>query len=361
MHKVKIFLASSAELDEDKEKVELFIGRKNRDWYKKRIFLELTTWKDFISSITEDRTQAQYNKYIRQSDISVFLFSTKLGRYTKEEFDNAHQAFLTCRKNIKTPRIYTYFKTEKVETDAIGDFKKYIDSLDHFYDTYTSMEDLFVKFNRQLDMLEEEGAIIKPEPVDLPRIVKYAIYFFLIPILVLVGIFFSFYFFQPANLTVKIKETKPVPGLPFQQGKISLSYGDKTDVLTVKDEAIFKQIPSKYKHSKLTLRFEAAGFIPIDTLFEFAEIIELPIIRDNSLAVMFGFVRDENGTPIPDATVSASDIQTTTNNTGNFKLNIPVNMQAEEQQLKVYKKGYKLWNRRIPVFSNAEIPVQLIK
>jgi hypothetical protein len=56
MQTLKIFLASSAELDADKEQLELFISRKNKDYQKKRVFLELSTWKDFISAMTEEHT-----------------------------------------------------------------------------------------------------------------------------------------------------------------------------------------------------------------------------------------------------------------------------------------------------------------
>lgn len=158
MNTVRIFLASSAELDNDKKELEIFFSQKNKDLHSSRIYLELTTWKDFISAIREGRTKDEYNRYIRSSDISIFLFHTKLGRYTREEFDNAHEAFLLSKGRYKKPRIYTYFKTDLNEQPEITKFREHIDSLDHFYDTYESMDDLFVKFDRQLDKLENEGA-----------------------------------------------------------------------------------------------------------------------------------------------------------------------------------------------------------
>jgi len=178
----------------------------------KEFFLELTTWKDFISSITKERTQNEYNRYIQTSDISIFLFHTKLGRFTKEEFDTAHHAFIASQGKIKKPRIYTYFKNDKNETVEITDFRKYIDSLDHFYDTYENLDELFVKINRQLDKLEDEGLIIKPEHIDVSKIIKYGFYYFLLPLLVLGGAIMTKYYFQPTDLTVKVKESLSVPG-----------------------------------------------------------------------------------------------------------------------------------------------------
>ncbi|MCX6256408.1 MAG: carboxypeptidase-like regulatory domain-containing protein [Bacteroidia bacterium] len=344
MKKIRIFLASSAELDQDKLQVELFISRKNKDWHDKRIFLELTTWKDFISSMTVDRTQNEYNRYIRTSEIAIFLFHTKLGRYTKEEFDHAHQAYLACRGKIKKPRIYTYFKTDPDETIEIKEFRKYIDSLDHFYDTYENMDELFVKINRQLDKLENEGLVIKPESIDLSKIIKYAVYYFLLPLLVLGGAIMTYYYFQPANMTVKVSESNSVPGFPFRQGKVTLTYGDKTENLEIKDEVIFKQIPSKYKHKLLKLIFEANGFVRIDTMVSTSDLVELNIHRDNSLAVIFGVVRDENNIPLKDVVINVKDMIAKTDGNGKFRIDIPFWKQAEEQRLTAWKTGYQTWD-----------------
>ena len=344
MKKVRIFLASSAELDQDKLQVELFISRKNKDWHDKRIFLELTTWKDFISSITEERTQNEYNRYIQSSDISILLFHTKLGRYTKEEFDNAHHAFLNSQGNVKKPRIYTYFKTDIGESPEITNFRKYIDNLDHFYDTYENMDKLFVKINRQLDKLENEGIIITPEAIDLPKIIKYAVYYFLLPILVLSGVILSFYYFQPTDLTVKIKETQSITGMEFKQGEVTLYYGDKTETKEIKDEVIFKQIPSKYKNNKIKLSFHSNGYLSIDTLVKTGKLIELPIKRDNSLGFIFGSVKDENMQPLKDVSISVKDIQVKTGDNGKFHIEIPLEKRAEEQRLTAFKQGYKTWD-----------------
>ena len=40
----KIFLASSAELKDDRIKFEILIGRKNKVWREQGVFLELVIW-----------------------------------------------------------------------------------------------------------------------------------------------------------------------------------------------------------------------------------------------------------------------------------------------------------------------------
>lgn len=339
--KVQIFLASSAELEEDKEQVELFISRKNKDWYVKRIFLSLTTWRDFISSMVSGRTQDQYNKFIRKSDICIFLFHTKIGRYTREEFDNAHDAFLKHPGTIKKPRIYTYFKTDQSETSDIKEFRDYIDSLDHFYDTYTSMDDLFVKINKQLDKLENEGAIVKPLPIDFPKVIKYGLYFFVIPLLVLFGATGTIYYYQPGMLTVNLQEVEGIPNLPYTKGLLSLHYEGNVDSISVTNLGIFQGIPSSFKHKQARLHFSANGYKSIDTMVNASGSVELFIQRDSSLSSVAGIVKDESSlVPIANAIVRLGGYSVETDSTGYFHIQIPTKSQALEQRLAITKEGF---------------------
>ncbi len=335
----KIFLASSAELDLDKEQVELYIGRKNKNYRKKRIFLELSTWKDFISSMTEEHSQEKYNRYIRHCDIAIFLFHTKLGRFTKEEFDVAHETFI--KRKERKPLVYTFFRHADDDSPEIDGFKSYIDNLGHFYDTYTSNEDLFVKIGNQLEKLEN-SVIIKPEPIDLPRIINHLVYYFLLPLIVLAGAIGTSYYYQPTDMTIRVVENKPIPTLPFENGEVTLIYGDKTESLKIIDEAVFKQIPSKYKRQPLTLKFKAFGYGNIDTLLKSKKYIELPVKRDNSLGLIFGSIKNTKNQPVQSAKVSVKGITTQTDEYGRFKLEIPFEKQRETQQIRIYKKGYPI-------------------
>jgi hypothetical protein len=308
------------------------------------------------------RTQDQYNQYIHKSDIAIFLFHTKLGRFTREEFDNAHQAFLQCKHGkVKKPRIYTYFKSDPNETPEISGFRKHIDSLDHFYDTYQSMDDLFVKFDRQMDKMEREGLVIRPEHIDVAKIIKYAVYYFLLPFFMLGGAVSTIYYFQPGNLTVRIKEIRPIPGLPFEQGEISLSYGDKMEKLEIHDEVVFKQIPSKYKHHKSKLMFSSEGFITVDTVIITATFVELAIRRDGTLGRIKGVLIDhESLEPVADAKVKIKDMFTTSNTTGLFQIEIPIEDQAKVQRLEIWNNGYEKFDDTIYI-TNSEQRIHLTR
>lgn len=153
MKKVKIFLASSSELVEDRREFELLINRKNKDYVSKNIFLELIIWEDFIDAMSITRLQDEYNKVIQESDIFVSLFYAKVGRYTEEEFVKAYESF----KNSGKPLIYTYFKDKSINLSKINTeilsllkFKQKLDDLGHFYTLYTDINDLKFKFSEQL-------------------------------------------------------------------------------------------------------------------------------------------------------------------------------------------------------------------
>lgn len=164
----KLFLASSSELKEDREQFEIFIYRKNKDWIDKGIFLDLIIWEDFIDAVSKTRLQDEYNKAIRDCDIFVMLFFTKVGPYTDEEFETASGQFKATNK----PFIFTYFKAAEISTgnvnrndqQSLWAFQDKLKGLGHFYTVYKNIDELKFKFNQQLDKLAAKGFIdFKPD------------------------------------------------------------------------------------------------------------------------------------------------------------------------------------------------------
>ena len=156
---IKIFLASSSELKDDREQFEIFINRKNKEYIQKNIFLELVLWEDFLDVMSPTRLQDEYNKAIANCDVFVSLFYTKVGQYTEEEFLKALETF----KANKRPLIYTYFKDSPInlseidaEINSLLNFKKKLSTLGHFYRTYNDINHLKELFNEQLPKLMEK-------------------------------------------------------------------------------------------------------------------------------------------------------------------------------------------------------------
>jgi len=157
---IRIFLASSQELRDERDEFDLYVRQQN-DWLiDKGIYLKVTRWENFLDAMSETRLQDEYNKAVRSSDIFFSLFFTKTGKFTEEEFNHAHDQFQQTGK----PRIYTFFKNADVKTGAITDeiltllqFKKKLRELGHFQTDYNDAEHLKRQFRDQLDKLLEAG------------------------------------------------------------------------------------------------------------------------------------------------------------------------------------------------------------
>jgi hypothetical protein len=161
--KKKLFLASSSELKEDRKEFEIFINRKNNDWVDRGVFLELVLWEDFLDAVSRTRLQDDYNKAIRECDIFVMLFFSKVGQYTEEEFETAFGQFKATNK----PFIFTYFKDAQISLGSANEddlmsllaFKKKLSALGHFYTRYKNIDELKFHFDQQLDKLAASGFV----------------------------------------------------------------------------------------------------------------------------------------------------------------------------------------------------------
>jgi hypothetical protein len=159
----KIFLASSSELKEDRQEFESFVSRRNNDWVRQGVYLELVIWEDFLDAVSQTRLQDEYDKAVRDSDIFVMLFSTKVGKYTEEEFETAFGQFKATNK----PFIFTYFRDTQVSTASANEsdfmslwaFKKKLAALGHFPTIYKDIGDLKYKFDQQLEKLVARGFV----------------------------------------------------------------------------------------------------------------------------------------------------------------------------------------------------------
>lgn len=167
----KLFLASSEELADDRREFEIFISRKNKDWVPRGVFLELVAWEDFLDALARTRLQDEYNKAVRESDLFVMLFSTKVGPYTEEEFDTAFGQFKATGK----PFVFTYFKDAPIRSGAdaradltsLWSFQDKLKALGHFQTAYKDTDGLKLHFSQQLDKLAASGFIeFKPDQGD---------------------------------------------------------------------------------------------------------------------------------------------------------------------------------------------------
>jgi hypothetical protein len=157
---VKIFLASSEELKEDRRAIEIFISRENKKWKDKGLFFELVIWEDFLNAVSQTSLQDEYNAAIKTCDMCVVLFYTKVGRYTHIEFETAYRHF----KEKGKPLIFTFFKqpatTVIIQADITA-FQEQLAKIGHFYTKYANTEDLLLQLDDQVEKLynRKRGAL----------------------------------------------------------------------------------------------------------------------------------------------------------------------------------------------------------
>ena len=357
---IKVFIGSSAELNEDKQVFADYFSGKNKIYHDRGIYFDQRTWMDFSSSLNEGRLQDRYNAYIRNCDIAIFLFHTRLGQYTKEELETAYGCFLKSRST--RPRIFVFFKEDGIEDDSLKDFKSYCENrLGHFCDVYTSHDDLIAKFDRQLQILENERFITPySSSIRLLYTIEFTLIYIIAPIIVAVLAFFAVHYYTPGTATVRLDDLTPST-LPFRGADVTLQYSDKSETLhldKLTDEVLFKEIHSKHMGGDARLTISAEGYVTVDTVVRLSKSMTVGIRRDQSSALVFGTVKDEDNRPLEGVTIQVLDLETTTDHAGNFRLAIPTEKQKEEQRVTAYKEGYQLWDFTSPV--SDKIPWKII-
>ena len=99
MRTIRIFLASSNELEADRLAFERSVGRKKNLLKDTGISLDLKIWEDMPAHMSATSSQDEYNKEIQAADMFVLLAWNKVGRFTDEEFDIAYRSFRVCSPN----------------------------------------------------------------------------------------------------------------------------------------------------------------------------------------------------------------------------------------------------------------------
>jgi len=146
IHIVRIFIASSGKLEKERDKIELFFLKQNRDFTEKRVMYIVERYENYSTSINSERIQNKFNNIVIESDIVIAIIDNDVGPFTKEEFDVAHHGLLSGKK---PSHIHVYFKSppdangitsEKLR--KVEEFKKEIIHLEQIYDVYENIRDL---------------------------------------------------------------------------------------------------------------------------------------------------------------------------------------------------------------------------
>ncbi len=172
IQRVRIFIASSADLAEHRLQFRLHLGVLNKRWCEDGLLLEAVHWENFVDAMSKTGLQDEYNRALAQCDIFVMLYSTKVGKYTAEEFEAAWARFSKSGQ----PLMYVYKHEAAVDPDdlpaehfaSLQRFKARLAELKHFKTDYADAPDLLLKVGEQLEKLRAERRFVPKPGEDSP-------------------------------------------------------------------------------------------------------------------------------------------------------------------------------------------------
>lgn len=148
---LRIFLASSNELEGERKKIEQELARKNKLLQKRGFCVELLHWEDEKFVGRHLRSQDNYNLEIDQCHLFALLFYSKVGKYTAEEFERA--VSLAQQKGGLVLRVFqkdAHLPKTQSQRDATSRFE--------FIDRLKALEvfpDLFQNEDQLVNQLED--------------------------------------------------------------------------------------------------------------------------------------------------------------------------------------------------------------
>jgi hypothetical protein len=155
MKTIKIYLASSKELDDDRIEFGNLIRRLDEIYERRGVRIRLIETEAGEGVNEEDES----SKCIGESDMFLALFHLEAGRYTVEEFNRATEEF----KLHSSPKVYAYMKsveTGEEETDELKDFKHHLlEEIGHYWCKYRNTDTMQLHFVMQLQLLESHPSV----------------------------------------------------------------------------------------------------------------------------------------------------------------------------------------------------------
>ena len=158
MRTIKIFLASSDELRQERIAFGNLVRQLDNIYMKRGIHIHLDVWEELDAAFHfRKRKQDEYDEKVRQSDIFVAMFYTRAGQYTLEELDVAIDE--NSRRDMPTILIYCRdLQPGDVETAELTEFKHRLEyELEHFSSRYATTDKMHLDFVMWLQRTESAG------------------------------------------------------------------------------------------------------------------------------------------------------------------------------------------------------------
>ncbi|MCD8373036.1 MAG: hypothetical protein LUD27_07045, partial [Clostridia bacterium] len=105
--------------------------------------------------------QDEYNELIKSSEMCFFIFFTRAGEFTCEEFDVAYKALTECGK----PKIYVYFKNIPAGQTADPSLAKFMSKIDneikHYHGTFDDIDTIKLRILLNIKLQEMDFLEVK--------------------------------------------------------------------------------------------------------------------------------------------------------------------------------------------------------
>lgn len=158
MKEIKVFLASSEELMNERKEIADLILNLNEIYSEKDITIRLIKWEYLGKTYNGVRKQEEYNQAVRSCDIFLGLFYTKAGEFSVEEFDIAIEQY---NKSRQTPMILVFLKDltpTDIEDDSLKSFKSRLaNDLGHYWARFNHTDKLKLDIVLQLQRFDIFG------------------------------------------------------------------------------------------------------------------------------------------------------------------------------------------------------------
>lgn len=158
--RIKIFLASSEELRQERLELADFVENLNRSLERTGICLQLVKWEYLDSSMGPSHKQEEYNEALKECELCIVIYWSRFGIYTKTELDTAYERL----KAGNNPRkMYVYFKEEDEAHPISAELKEFRDSFPleygHFESRFSNIDTLKSQF--LLQFIDYQGDALK--------------------------------------------------------------------------------------------------------------------------------------------------------------------------------------------------------
>ena len=154
MKTITVFLASSNELNNDRNSFQALIAKLDDIYEPRGIRIKCRRWEDFPAYCTGERTQDAYNKTVRSCDLCICMFHKVAGKYTIEEFEQAMDGYKTSHTRPKTFVYIRALVEGELETDELKTFKdELFKGIGHYWCNYASDDGMNLHFVMQLERL----------------------------------------------------------------------------------------------------------------------------------------------------------------------------------------------------------------